>query len=55
VQDRRRASTLERAPAAKAVPRADISETLADQFRNFPAADLQRRIEARKDRIRTTG
>jgi hypothetical protein len=34
------------------MPRADISETLADQFRNFPAADLLRRIEARKHRAR---
>jgi hypothetical protein len=34
------------------MPRADISETLADQFRNFPAADLVRRIEARKHRAR---
>jgi hypothetical protein len=55
VQGRRRGSTLERAPAAKAEPRADISEILADQFRNFPTANLQRRIEASKDRIRTTG
>jgi hypothetical protein len=54
VLDRRRGSIIDLAPAVKAGPRADISEILADQFRNFPAADLLRRIEARKDRVRSS-